>query len=284
LLLDNLKKRYKFSSKYDNTTKGEIMYSPDIKELNGQIIGKWTVVEQEPERAGNNEVRWLCRCDCGAIRVVCGGKLRQGNSKSCGCTSPKNDITGQKHGNWTVIKRMRDHEGNSKWLCEHTQSGYLLLLEKSEIKKNILIDKVGRWRWIPIGLSGEVVESGDGKWVLANGYEPGEYVIAKCESTGIVAIFKKDDFSTDMGIVQFEKKEPKTTLEDLTGNVYGSWRVIEREGRNDHGQATWKCECTKCGKIKTSAGFAIKRAPGCRNCVKIFGDQNDEESDVVKAK
>lgn len=38
--------------------------------------------------AGKNKHRqslWLCRCDCGVEKTVAGGKLRNGNTKSCGC-------------------------------------------------------------------------------------------------------------------------------------------------------------------------------------------------------
>lgn len=33
----------------------------------------------------NGRVMWLCRCDCGADKVVSGGNLRSGQVKSCGC-------------------------------------------------------------------------------------------------------------------------------------------------------------------------------------------------------
>ena len=49
----------------------------------GQTFGLWTVLERAP---GNGKrAQWLCRCTCGAERVVDGGNLRGGYSKSCGC-------------------------------------------------------------------------------------------------------------------------------------------------------------------------------------------------------
>ena len=49
----------------------------------GQTFGLWTVLERAP---GNGKrAQWLCRCACGAERVVDGGNLRGGYSKSCGC-------------------------------------------------------------------------------------------------------------------------------------------------------------------------------------------------------
>ena len=35
--------------------------------------------------------RWVCKCDCGAEKIVTGGALRSGGSKSCGCL--KSELT-----------------------------------------------------------------------------------------------------------------------------------------------------------------------------------------------
>ena len=54
------------------------------EDLSGRRVGRWLVLE----RAANDErgaVRWFCRCDCGTERSVDGGRLRQGETRSCGC-------------------------------------------------------------------------------------------------------------------------------------------------------------------------------------------------------
>jgi hypothetical protein len=55
-------------------------------DLVGRRLGHWTVLALHPERfryPGCTHTRWLCRCDCGVERVVLGGSLRSGRSKSC---------------------------------------------------------------------------------------------------------------------------------------------------------------------------------------------------------
>lgn len=54
-----------------------------MKDITGQIFGRWTVLAY----AGsfNGMASWWCRCECGATAKVCGLKLRQGRSQSCGC-------------------------------------------------------------------------------------------------------------------------------------------------------------------------------------------------------
>lgn len=49
------------------------------------------------------KARWLCKCDCGTIKVCNGHSLRRGNTKSCGCykketASERSKITNRKHG------------------------------------------------------------------------------------------------------------------------------------------------------------------------------------------
>lgn len=54
------------------------------KNLLGQQFERWTVVG-EAKSTGNGQAQWLCRCLCGAEKVVRAADLRSGSSKSCGC-------------------------------------------------------------------------------------------------------------------------------------------------------------------------------------------------------
>ena len=58
---------------------------------------------------------WKCQCDCGKEKIVYGGHLESGHTKSCGCIRPpRTNLYNQKLGKLTVI----DWEGQGKWLCE----------------------------------------------------------------------------------------------------------------------------------------------------------------------
>ncbi len=54
-------------------------------DLVGQRFGRWLVISHQGKRYA--EQFWLCRCDCGVERIVIGGTLKKGTSKSCGCLS-----------------------------------------------------------------------------------------------------------------------------------------------------------------------------------------------------
>ena len=60
----------------------------------GDFFGRWTVLSEEtsPEGFSQRGSYWRCRCSCGIERIVCGGELRSGRSRSCGCSPKYNSL------------------------------------------------------------------------------------------------------------------------------------------------------------------------------------------------
>lgn len=57
---------------------------------------------------------WKCKCDCGNEKIVFGGHLEDGHTKSCGCfRPPRTNLENQVFGKLTV----KNWEGNGKWRC-----------------------------------------------------------------------------------------------------------------------------------------------------------------------
>ena len=63
------------------------------KDLTGQRFTRWTVIGYTGKDNRGHSL-WLARCDCGTERVVHGNHLTNGQSKSCGCLSPRYTIHG----------------------------------------------------------------------------------------------------------------------------------------------------------------------------------------------
>ena len=67
--------------------------------------------------------RWICKCECGTIKITASGRLRRGSVKSCGqneCKPNFKNLTDRKFGSLTVIK-ISDKKGNrgaAYWECE----------------------------------------------------------------------------------------------------------------------------------------------------------------------
>lgn len=55
------------------------------KEIPGTKYGKLTILKEDPIRAKDRKIKWVCQCDCGNIISVIGDDLRSGHTQSCGC-------------------------------------------------------------------------------------------------------------------------------------------------------------------------------------------------------
>lgn len=88
-----------------------------FQDITGQKFGKLTVIKRAPNKG--RRTMWTCQCDCGKIVIVYAEALKNGNTKSCGCLTNRNaDITGQRFGRLTVIKRAGSDSNRSVWFCK----------------------------------------------------------------------------------------------------------------------------------------------------------------------
>lgn len=110
-----------YNLKSNNTTKCKYCRADN---LTGKTFGRPTVTERV---IVNNHVEWNAECECGNTIVVSGVSLRSGHTRSCGCLQKEHasklnydDITGQKFGRLTAIKRSdkKDSSGNYYWFCD----------------------------------------------------------------------------------------------------------------------------------------------------------------------
>ena len=63
-------------------------------DLVGEKFGKLTVLRRDENYVDSNNIqysRWICKCDCGAIKSVIGHYLVSGNTASCGCILSKGE-------------------------------------------------------------------------------------------------------------------------------------------------------------------------------------------------
>ncbi len=55
-----------------------------FKDLTGKKFTRWTVIQLDGRNA-QQQLMWRCICECGEIRLVLGGNLCSGDTRSCGC-------------------------------------------------------------------------------------------------------------------------------------------------------------------------------------------------------
>lgn len=87
----------------------------------GTQFGSLTVIK-EVAKSGQHRMM-LCECKCGNKRSYRLGNLRNGTSKTCGCSRKRRtldkSLIGQKFGKLTVKDRLDDYPNStiSRWLC-----------------------------------------------------------------------------------------------------------------------------------------------------------------------
>jgi len=60
-----------------------------LKDISGKTYGYITVINRVSDRVyenGRRKVFWNCLCKCGNTKVIAGDNLKQGQTKSCGCS------------------------------------------------------------------------------------------------------------------------------------------------------------------------------------------------------
>lgn len=96
----------------------------------GNRYGRLVVQEKvpNPTKTGTGAY-WRCLCDCGQQTIVSAAHLRRGLIQSCGCLATEKriasnsqnkliDLTGQRFGRLTVIKRVADKGKQPVWECQ----------------------------------------------------------------------------------------------------------------------------------------------------------------------
>lgn len=97
----------------------------NYNDLKGEKYGQLLVLEKLDKREDGYYV-WRCQCDCGGTIEVNTKRLKRGTVTSCGCILKSNtrkghiaeDITGQRFGRLTAIKRVENKRGRTAWECQ----------------------------------------------------------------------------------------------------------------------------------------------------------------------
>ena len=115
----------------------------ELKNEIGNTYDYLTVIS----RAGSKDkyATWLCKCQCGNVVEVKGVNLRRSGTKSCGCLQKEKvnkmnqekliDLTGEKFGRLTVLKRGMNKKEQPTWVCE-CECGAIVETIGSNLRKN----------------------------------------------------------------------------------------------------------------------------------------------------
>lgn len=127
------------------------------RNLIGKKFGRLEVLEEAEKRG--KRIYWLCKCDCGVIKEICGEKLTSGNTISCGCYNREKNT---KHGRskeriYTIWNNMKQRCYNKKHIayiryggkgvtvCEewlNNIENFIEWAENSGYKENLTLDRI----------------------------------------------------------------------------------------------------------------------------------------------
>lgn len=93
-------------------------------DLTGQRFGRLEVIQRAPNQ--RNKTFWLCQCDCGQQKEICGNLLKTGNTKSCGCLNREKlyqhhieKIQDKRFGSLIAIEPTDERkDGKIVWKCQ----------------------------------------------------------------------------------------------------------------------------------------------------------------------
>lgn len=92
-------------------------------DLTGKRFGRLTVISRAENKGG--KTNWHCKCDCGNEKDVLAINLSRGFTQSCGCLHNEDfanrrfiDLSGNRYGKLTVIKRAENRGKDVFWLCK----------------------------------------------------------------------------------------------------------------------------------------------------------------------
>jgi len=96
--------------------------------LTGMIFGRLKVLERSDKKCVGRNLYWICVCECGTIKHVCGNNLLLGNTKSCGCFRVDNNVKlktihgharhGKEHplfNTWSGMKKRCNNSNNKNY-------------------------------------------------------------------------------------------------------------------------------------------------------------------------
>lgn len=139
------------------------MIKGTYKDIAGKRYGRLIAIKRVGQTV-NGQTLWLCRCDCGYEKVIRGGGLSSGQTKSCGCWNAENIKTINKtHGDsytrlykiWTDMKKRCSYFTKNKYyylygqrgikVCDEWKDNYLAFREwsmQNGYRENLTIDRI----------------------------------------------------------------------------------------------------------------------------------------------
>lgn len=179
------------------------------KQLIGKRFGKLVVKEY----VGSS--KWLCVCDCGGVKTTDTRNLTTGDTKSCGCITKYDDLSGKRFGKLTAEKYL----GLRKWLCV-CKCGNTIIAKSNNLKAGrvkscgCLRERHNNFVGCTIGKLTILEYKGDGRWRCS------------CSCCG-----KNNIFLEDVDMINDSNADCDLHAEYTKNKKHGFWNTNYSEGK-----------------------------------------------------
>ena len=204
----------------------------------GKRFGLLTVLSPSDLRKGY----WVCQCDCGTVKEYHSSNLRSGGTQSCGCMRTTLDLTGERYGMLTVLRKSDSRTGF--WVCQcdcgNTKEISYDNLRSGHTKSCGCLR--GRNKTDLTGLE-------FGLWtVLHPSQQKKYYWVCQCQCGTI-----KEISTSNLRGGKTRSCGCTKSREDLSGRHFGLLTVLQ-ESETQHNN--WICQC-ECGNVKEFSARAL---------------------------
>ena len=280
------------------------MYENEIplgraKNLQGQKFGRLTPLYRT-YNTKNNDVQWVCKCDCGKEKTITTNNLVSGHTRSCGCLQNEqrkinaqkgkqkiskankgkyiiNEINNQ-YDNWLVINISDKIASNGAkfWLCKCQKCGYEMEILGSNLRLN-------RYPKCPactdkLSIIGQKFNKLTVLEVSNFRDKNNGTILYKCQCDCGNIVYRrrkqlKDKHYSSCGCdTNYKRREE--LKKQLIGKQIDDLLILSlNENKFLYGEYTWNCQC-KCGNIiirNTSALLNDKEHyHSCNDCARKY--------------
>lgn len=255
------------------------------RNITGQRFGRLIVIKEDTNKPDS----LICKCDCGQTISVNRSNLTLGKTRSCGCLQKESryakidDLTGQRFGMLTVIKRVENQGKSVRYLCR-CDCGNEKIFYSSNLKRG-LSTSCGCFRKEKskerqfIDLTGQTFN----KLTVLNFDHQNKktkqyYWKCICECGNICIVYGghlKNGHTTSCGCYNKERII-ETKFIDLSGQKFGKLTVIEKTGVKYFPSGTsdsiWLCKC-ECGNYKHILGASLRNGTSSCGCIVSMGEE-----------
>jgi len=252
----------------------------------GDVYGKLTIVSELPEIIDDSKRKKLkCLCSCGRTHYASFSHLKTGDVSTCGnCNSHKDIKIGDIFGKLEVVGGAKMIDGKTHYLTKCHCGNPELKYVKPYYLVSTSIKNKGCGDCSVYDLVGKTFEDLTViKFIERRGKKNIAFYLCLC-SCGKECERRRDTLlngvSKNCGCGR-SKATSKARSNDLTGKMFGHLEVLERDGSDKHGNAIFKCLCTKCQKKISIRGSDLKK--GQKSCGCVNGVYSEEAAKTRRA-